>query len=87
MVNFLALLDDDALAQRVNGQNSLRVGDLLAVDEDAALLHKLAGFTVGAAQTRGDHGGQQADTTVLDKGYTLVKLLKTGEISIGICGG
>ena len=37
-----------------------------AVDEDAALLDKLAGFTVGAAQTRGDHGGQQADTTVLD---------------------
>ena len=67
MVNLLALLDDDALVQRVNGQNSLRVGDLLAVDEDAALLDKLAGFTVGAAQTRGDHGGQQADTTVLDK--------------------
>ena len=38
MVNLLALFDDDALIQRVNGQNSLRVGDLLAVDEDAALL-------------------------------------------------
>ena len=36
MVNLLALLDDDAFIQRVNGQNSLRVGDLLAVDEDAA---------------------------------------------------
>ena len=66
-VNLLALLDDDAFIQRVNGQNSLRVGDLLAVDEDAALLDKLAGFTVGAAQTRSDHGGQQADTTALDK--------------------
>ena len=52
MVNLLALLDDDAFIQRVNGQNSLRVGDLLAVDEDAALLDKLAGFTVGAAQTQ-----------------------------------
>ena len=41
MINLLALLDDDALVQRVNGQNSLRVGDLLAVDEDAALLDKL----------------------------------------------
>ena len=40
MVNLLALLDDDALVQRVNGQNSLRVGDLLAVDEDAALLDR-----------------------------------------------
>ena len=40
MVNLLALLDDDAFIQRVNGQNSLRVGDLLAVDEDAALLDK-----------------------------------------------
>ena len=67
MINLLALLDDDALVQHINGQNSLRVGDLLAVDEDAALLDKLAGFTVRAAQTRGDHGGQQADTTVLDK--------------------
>ena len=42
MVNLLALLDDDAFIQCVNGQNSLRVGDLVAVDEDAALLDKLA---------------------------------------------
>ena len=44
MIDLLALLDDDALVQRVNGQNSLRVGDLLAVDEDAALLDKLAEY-------------------------------------------
>ena len=51
MVNLLALLDDNALIQRVNGQNSLRVGDLLAVNKDAALLNQLAGLAVGAAQT------------------------------------
>ena len=53
MVNLLALLDDNALIQRVNGQNCLRVGDLLAVNKDAALLNQLAGLAVGAAQTGG----------------------------------
>ena len=47
MVNLLALLDNNALVQCVNGQNCLRVGNLLTVNKD------VAGIADGAKQAVG----------------------------------
>ena len=67
MVNFFALFDNNALLQLFGSESEGGIGDFLPVHQDAALLHQLAGFTVGSAQFGCYHGEQQAHLAILEE--------------------
>ena len=62
--HLFALTDDDAVLQCIGADGSGGVGDLLAVQRDAALLHQCTGGAVGGAQTRSNQQAQHTNGTV-----------------------